>query len=95
MEYGRGRGAPVGFLQLRRFAQPQCRLIISVTTEITEMRHIEAQGVARFLFDLKAEQGRFERAIDRAKQLLVWGIGSLMSEEQIKQYIAHRGISAN
>jgi len=44
----------------------------------------------RFLSDLKAEQGRYEKAIERAKQLLVWGIGSIVSDEQIEQYLAHR-----
>jgi len=47
-------------------------------------------GSNRFLSDLKAEQGRYEKAIERAKQLLVWGIGSIVSDEQIEQYLAHR-----
>ena len=44
-------------------------------------------GSNRFLSDLK---GRYEKAIERAKQLLVWGIGSIVSDEQIEQYLAHR-----
>ena len=68
---------------------------LPLVVELEALEGAFRDGSARFLSDLKAEQGRFERAIDRAKQLLVWGIGSLMSEKQIKQYIAHRGISAN
>jgi hypothetical protein len=68
---------------------------LPLVVELEALEGAFRDGSAKFLSDLKAGQVRFERAIGRAQQLLVWGIGSIMSEEQIKQYIAHRGISAS
>jgi hypothetical protein len=47
-------------------------------------------GCNRFLSDLKAEQDRFKRVIGRTKQLLVWGIGSIMSDAAIDAYLVAR-----
>jgi hypothetical protein len=63
---------------------------------IIEMETLEGtfrDGSNRFLSDLKVEQARFEKAIERAQQLMAWGIGSIMSDEEVNAYLAARGIA--
>jgi hypothetical protein len=58
-----------------------------------EMEMLEGafrDGCDRFLSDLTAEQIRFKKVIERAKQLLVWGIGSIMSDADVDAYLAAR-----
>ena len=62
-----------------------------VVIELEMLEGAFRDGSNRFLFDLKTEQARFEKAIERAKQLLVWGVGSILSDEEIEQIIARRG----
>ena len=47
-------------------------------------------GCDRFLSDLKAEEDRFKKAIERAEQLLIWGICSIMSDADVDAYLAAR-----
>jgi hypothetical protein len=58
---------------------------------VIEIEALEAafrDGCNTFLSDLKAEPARFDKAIERAKQLLVWGIGSVMSDSDVDAYLA-------
>ncbi|PYV68377.1 MAG: hypothetical protein DMG96_36585 [Acidobacteria bacterium] len=47
-------------------------------------------GCKAFLSDLKAEEPRFEKAVERAQELLWWGIGSMMSDEEVDAHLAAR-----
>lgn len=60
---------------------------------VVEMETLEGTfrgGCNRFLSDLKAEQDRLKKAIERAEQLLIWGIGSIMSDADVDAYLAAR-----
>jgi hypothetical protein len=42
-------------------------------------------GCNAFLTDIKADKGRFDRAVKRAVK---WGVGSIMSDEQVDAHLA-------
>ena len=60
-----------------------CRKLI----ELEALEGAFRDGCDRFLSDLKAEQDRFKK---RAEQLLIWGIGSIMSDADVDAYLAAR-----
>ena len=60
---------------------------------VVEMETLEDTfrgGCDRFLSDLKAEQDRLKKAIERAEEPLIWGIGSIMSDADVDAYLAAR-----
>ena len=63
-----------------------CRKLI----ELEALEGAFRDGCDRFLSDLKAEQDRFKKAMERAEQLLIWGIGSIMSDADVDAYLAAR-----
>lgn len=71
------------------FAVPN-RRELPLLIELEDLEHAFRQACKTFLSDLKCEQARFERAIERVKQLLAWGIGSVMSDEDVRAYLANR-----
>jgi hypothetical protein len=63
---------------------------LQLVIELEALEGAFRDGCNAFLSDLKAEQARFEKASERAKQLMIWGIGSIMSDEEVERYQAHR-----
>ena len=66
--------------------RPELQLVI----ELEALEGAFRDGCKAFLSDLKAEQARFEKAVERAQELLWWGIGSMMSDEEVDAHLAAR-----
>jgi hypothetical protein len=58
--------------------------------EIEALENAFRDGSSRYLSDLRTDQVRFDRAIARTEQFLVWGVGSILSDEEIKKLVAQR-----
>jgi len=63
---------------------------LPLVVDIETLEGAFRDGCDRFLSDLKAAQDRFKKAIERAEQLLIWGIGSIMSDADVDAYLAAR-----
>ena len=66
--------------------RPELQLVI----ELEALEGAFRDGCKAFLSDLKAEEPRFEKAVERAQELLWWGIGSMMSDEEVDAHLAAR-----
>jgi len=63
---------------------------LQLVIELEALEGAFRDGCKAFLSDLKAEQARFEKAVERAQELLWWGIGSMMSDEEVDAHLAAR-----
>jgi len=61
---------------------------LQLVVDLEVLERTFRDGCDKFLSELKSDSHRFKKANERAQQLLKWGMGSIMSDEEVEAYRA-------